>query len=275
MMESFEVKDYFSKADNNCGCSQAQISSLREAAAELDDAQDVAGALTLEETQRRAERQFEDPPAKAAQAFYGGGDGDSGSGSDNGADSGSGEATASETDDDDDSDKGTQKSGRSGGEVQRRSVPDAGSRASSAEPARSPAPKKLKTDSKLTGASASGGDSASCSASPLAPLRKRLEDIRNGAFDEMTGRILQRLIKDMASEQTAAMKFKSNDAEEVERVKDACGLLGKLLNVLKVSSKANSTISDWCVRVGKEHQQQIAIIKAVESHRHEEDRVLL
>ena len=78
-----------------------------------------------------------------------------------------------------------------------------------------------------------------------AALAKRIADIGNGAFDDMAPRGVQRVIKDIASEQAAALKFKSNDAEEVERVKGACGKIGKLLNVLKVASKANSTISDW------------------------------
>ena len=39
-----------------------RISSVREAAAELEEAQDASGVLTLEETERRAELQEEPPP---------------------------------------------------------------------------------------------------------------------------------------------------------------------------------------------------------------------
>ena len=118
-----------------------RISSVREAAAELEEAQDASGVLTLEETERRAELQEEPPPApRVSVGCAGGGGGGDDSGSeddDSGSGSGS-EATASESEDGEDKKADKSKDGgedkkSDGGEAQRRPRV-ASSRGSSVDP---------------------------------------------------------------------------------------------------------------------------------------------
>lgn len=197
--------------------------SVREAAADLEEDQDAAGTLTLEETQRRCQAQ-EEPAVPADAGGCSGSDDDSGSGSGDAAGSDSEDGTAS-----DDS-----KDNAAGARASTSAEPVRGEK--KRLPSRSPPSKKSRVDSKPTGGEAS---------SPLPALLKRIEEIRSGALDDMTGRVLQRLLRDIGSEQANALKFRSSDEEEVKRVKDACGKLLKLLNILKVASKPNSTTSDW------------------------------
>ena len=159
-----------------------RISSVREAAAELEEAQDASGVLTLEETERRAELQEEPPPApRVSVGCAGGGGGGDDSGSeddDSGSGSGS-EATASESEDGEDKKADKLKDGgedkkSDGGEAQRRPRV-ASSRGSSVDPVPC---KRSRVAQELTGGRVSGSD-ASSPLPAFAVLNSELRDIRN------------------------------------------------------------------------------------------------